>query len=774
MLTFKRKTKKFAFLLVVSMLATMFVGLGSASAASTNTVISVPVVSSTSSGIQLGDIWIAEDDSQHGTVFVPNKPIDITVTIVTGDVEFDTTNQSVASYATAVTSGAYDKNAVKNSDITFVGSVAKKTHTIRVDPTTGGTGRSAIALHFPVVLSGANNGPVEVRIDASGTSVTEGTYTIATVATKGTVAKVLDTTTLQTGSSGVAGLLRIEEAVAGSITGSSTQIRLDLPAEIDWNVDTTAANSDIQFVGFTSVTPRITTSSAGASRLVLDVVDDGNSAPLGMITIDPRVTVNDEFGTGDIVVSISGNNSDVSSASVTIGSVADYGISVEAIGDPTTVVAGALDTGLADFRVKEEVSGSLLGNRNITIELPSYARWFTGPQVTVEKGTGSLNGPSPAEATTDTARHIKRFTLNSTTTNATTFKFERNRIYLDADAPEGDLVAVVSGSSLNKDYEVVLGTVVRPVAAAADSTPDMIIGVSEQKVGNLVITENVKGAFHGNPTVINYKEYQSSGNTIKATSKDSATTVPNNVGYIVVKAPNGVTFAKKPTVSVDGNLKIDAESLRLANNDTEVSIRVNTASTSPSTITLSDIVLTLDRTVPEGDLKLQVSGTSVDRTSEDNDVVVADAVVAKVITPAPSDVSNKVSLFTIGSTTYTVNGVDMTMDVAPYIKDSRTYMPVRFVAYALGVGNAALGASDPAIIWDDINRTVTLTKEGKVVQLKIGSNEMLMNGAVVTMDVSPEIVNGRTMLPASWVASAFGYTASWDAATQQVTIQVAN
>ena len=118
-----------------------------------------------------------------------------------------------------------------------------------------------------------------------------------------------------------------------------------------------------------------------------------------------------------------------------------------------------------------------------------------------------------------------------------------------------------------------------------------------------------------------------------------------------------------------------------------------------------------------------------------------------------------------------VDGVSMTMDVAPYIKDSRTYMPIRYVAYALGVGNPALGAADPSIIWSDTDRTVTLIKGGTVVQLKINSTQLIMNGAVINMDVAPEINNGRTMLPASWVANAFGYTAQWDAATQQVTIK---
>ena len=42
-------------------------------------------------------------------------------------------------------------------------------------------------------------------------------------------------------------------------------------------------------------------------------------------------------------------------------------------------------------------------------------------------------------------------------------------------------------------------------------------------------------------------------------------------------------------------------------------------------------------------------------------------------------------VMTIGSATYTVNGVEKTMDVAPFINGSRTMVPVRFVAEAFGI-----------------------------------------------------------------------------------------
>ena len=51
-------------------------------------------------------------------------------------------------------------------------------------------------------------------------------------------------------------------------------------------------------------------------------------------------------------------------------------------------------------------------------------------------------------------------------------------------------------------------------------------------------------------------------------------------------------------------------------------------------------------------------------------------------------------VMTIGEKTYTVNGEEKTMDVAPEITGERTYVPVRFVGEALGFKVTALYAAD--------------------------------------------------------------------------------
>jgi hypothetical protein len=105
----------------------------------------------------------------------------------------------------------------------------------------------------------------------------------------------------------------------------------------------------------------------------------------------------------------------------------------------------------------------------------------------------------------------------------------------------------------------------------------------------------------------------------------------------------------------------------------------------------------------------------------------------------------------------------MQMDVAPYIEDNRTFLPLRFVANALGI-------SDSNIYYSPITHMVTLTKGSSMIQLIIGSTTMSANGATITMDVAPEIINGRTCLPIAWIAQAFDTNVAWDAATKTITL----
>ena len=120
-------------------------------------------------------------------------------------------------------------------------------------------------------------------------------------------------------------------------------------------------------------------------------------------------------------------------------------------------------------------------------------------------------------------------------------------------------------------------------------------------------------------------------------------------------------------------------------------------------------------------------------------------------------------MFSIGSSTYSVNGQQHSMDAAPYVENGRTMLPVKYVAEALGV-------PDNDIDYDQSARKVIIINGSQVIQLTIGSIIMILDGAPITMDTAPEIAGGRTYLPVAWLAQALGANISWNASMQQVTI----
>lgn len=85
-------------------------------------------------------------------------------------------------------------------------------------------------------------------------------------------------------------------------------------------------------------------------------------------------------------------------------------------------------------------------------------------------------------------------------------------------------------------------------------------------------------------------------------------------------------------------------------------------------------------------------------------------------------------------------------DVAPYIKNSRTYVPIRFIAEELGFD----------VKWDSKTKKVTMTDGKSTVEVTIGSKFMFVNVKKVKLDAPAEIKDQRTFVPLRAIAEAFG------------------
>ncbi|MED4365592.1 copper amine oxidase N-terminal domain-containing protein [Schinkia azotoformans] len=160
----------------------------------------------------------------------------------------------------------------------------------------------------------------------------------------------------------------------------------------------------------------------------------------------------------------------------------------------------------------------------------------------------------------------------------------------------------------------------------------------------------------------------------------------------------------------------------------------------------------------EGDVTVKISGSALVR---------GEAIVAKVVPPQTieEDSSPYDVVFKIGNTTYSKAGVDNLMDVAPFIEAGRTYLPIRYVAEALGVNR-------DNILWDEAKGQVTINKDDLSIQLTIGSNVLKVNGKETIMDVPVKNVKSRTVLPLNFVSQALGAQVNWNDTTQTITLKV--
>ena len=120
-------------------------------------------------------------------------------------------------------------------------------------------------------------------------------------------------------------------------------------------------------------------------------------------------------------------------------------------------------------------------------------------------------------------------------------------------------------------------------------------------------------------------------------------------------------------------------------------------------------------------------------------------------------------VFNIGRNIYIKGGITIKMDAPPFLKNGRAFVPVRFLALALGI-------PEDSITWSPSSQTVTISKEGSTVVMAPGGNIMYVNSQARTMDVEPVLVNGRVYLPSRYVAEALGWKVDWDGAEESVLI----
>ena len=112
---------------------------------------------------------------------------------------------------------------------------------------------------------------------------------------------------------------------------------------------------------------------------------------------------------------------------------------------------------------------------------------------------------------------------------------------------------------------------------------------------------------------------------------------------------------------------------------------------------------------------------------------------------------------------------EITLDVAPYIDNGRTMIPLRGLLEAMGA----------TIEWQGDTRTIVVKKDVNVITLQIINNLVYVYKYVggeyktvrYTLDVPPKIKDSRTFIPIRFISEHLGYSVTWNGETQEITIE---
>jgi trimeric autotransporter adhesin len=634
-------------------------------------------------------------------------------------------------------------------------------------------------LYVPSVSDNLN-----VTFDAqNGSAFSSGTVTVANVSSGKVDVTVDDTASISQSGDKIAPI-RVKEDQKGAFAHDSgnTVLSVKLPNGFSWHNLTGTVTIPVVAAGSTAPTPNgpyiqqiwgagewatvaPTTTTNGSATVTISA--DGRKASIvtsGRTTATPNyfaiqgltVDVDSTVAkTGSIDAAL-GGDSTVNESDLILGNYGELGATATIGGTPATERAGRnadndLNSGF--LTIQENAANSLISGRTIKLTLGGNAKWDTD-------SNGQPVGPVVDSSASDLQGLSSNFTWGWVGTDKTTIEaklyanseskpgkivFKKGDIDVAADAADQDVTLTLGGTQ-GLTATGTIAKIVSPVKVTVNGdAPNLKIGVQNQALNPIDITEAVSGSLDAGSS--------------------------NN--QVTLKFPLGVTVHNPQSVSVtSGDLVLaDASNISTGtdpNGKGYLTFNIKSTSSKASTVEVKGLSVDVNRMVSEGALNVEVTGSALNEnggalgTVFPNVTKVGSYTVANVVTPAPGETTANAT-FTIGKTSYTVNGVQKTLDVAPFTEGGRTYLPIRFVAEALGV-------SDDNIIWNDATKTVTLINGDRIASFKVGQSSYTVNGSVVPMDAAAQFKQNRNMIPLRYAAQALGVAIGWDDATQTVTV----
>lgn len=461
----------------------------------------------------------------------------------------------------------------------------------------------------------------------------------------------------------------------------------------------------------------------------------------------------------------------------------------------TMVIPGRLLVGAADTTYTLNIDGAL------TITANDGTTDFKNPAPATNPTSGSLKMASNVvfsiqsdltlddiilfqESGQNTFRVKSGATLRITESVVTLTK---QSYYMNIEVEEGGTAIINGGtfSNISGAGKIEIGanvtvlengnaaTPTTPTTPAAPTTPDeqipatvsgayAYISTTEGNDSNSGLSPNAEKKIMGSASGNGAYSLVKDGGTIYVTEKwqmgqytlnaNGPITVTGNDGTTDYKFPypstnpggGTVKLAPGVTITIESDLTFDDIIIFQEGNQGTLHVK------SGATLTVTDLCVLMSVKDYHYKVVIDEGATAILSEEAQRTFTIENKGTLKTFTP-----ENTIVKLTIGSKLAYINNAEHTLDAAPLNRNSRTMLPVRFVAEALG---ATVG-------WDGNTSTVTVTSDTTEIKIVIGAANATVNGQSIALDSPAFIENSRTYLPVRFVAENLGASVEWVAAT---------
>ena len=622
-----------------------------------------------------------------------------------------------------------------------------------------------------------------VTVDSDDIAISNGDDLVyASVEAKGIKASVKDTVDVATDELAELKEIKIEPSVGDTLKAAGVQgndIRLKLNAGFEFS-----KTSNIQLAG-----------TNGPVLLVPQIVDDDeillenigdriyNSEYLKITGIVVEATTAKAGATATIKVYADGCDT----VSVEVAKVVDYTVTMSVDEDEDVpVMYSGVDAD--DYSIVADGEHESL---EVTIEETFVGAWNNAKDFTLSVPEGvyivdvvspsmdKLVGVTPEEWFQNAYEEgdYETLTFDKRTWDETETGDDKHEmtfaLKLVADPNfEGDVVLTLSGDAVDTQ-EVTIAKFVKPFTVEAQQNDLQIDYRNTEIPTDVVIKEAEAGLW--------------------------------NKGTTFTLELDNIAFDDDAVVTVDDKSGVEVKSVKTEGGVIRFEID-SRSSDEPAVITISNMTLYMNRSLPAGAYDLKVYSPTMLMGANAVGVVDKDAVTAPradgflgetilggkaaksdVIAEINDDFYSEVAkagfvnIITAGredtdsfttkvvvpvGESYLISGENkVEIPVPAYINaNGYTMLPLRAVAVALGINNNN-------VLWDQTTRTATVMYGSKIINMTLGQKVVYVNGAMIPATAAVEITNDRMFLGLRDLGNALGVTdITWDGATRTATL----